>query len=169
MARRRLESRPLESWQEVSEALASIGRIDREITRHEVDMQATIDAAKAEAAASAAPLLEEKARLETAIQHYVDAARDEMGDKKSKELYFGTVGYRKSTRAILPRAKDQLAEIVIRLRARGMDSCIIVKPEAVDRDELKKYDAQTVAAVGAKLESKDVFWYDINQTRLDTR
>ena len=167
MARRRIEECPaLESWNDVSEALANIGRIDRELAAQELAMQAKIDAAKAEAAEAAAPLLDEKARLETSIKHYVDGARDELGDKKSKALYFGTVGYRKSTKAILPRAKHLVAEIVIRLRARGMDSCILVKPDEVNRDELKKYDAQTVAAVGARLEVKDTFWYEVDQTHL---
>jgi phage host-nuclease inhibitor protein Gam len=167
MARKRIDAgMPLESWNGVSEALAAIGNIDRQIANQEIIMQQKIDAAKVEASVAAAPLLEEKARLETSIMLFVDTARDELGDKKSKALYFGTVGYRKSTKVILPRAKALLAEIIIRLRARGMDSCIIAKPDVVNRDELKKYDAQTVAAVGAKLEVKDTFWYEVDKTHL---
>ena len=167
MARKRIKDCPdLGSWQDVSEALASIGKIDRSIAMQEVAMQQKIDAAKVAAAQAAAPLMEEKARLETSIRHYVDGAREELGDKKSKALYFGTVGYRKSTKAILPKAKEKIAEIVIRLRARGMESCIISKPDGINREELKKYDAQTVEAVGAKLEIKDAFWYEIDQTHL---
>lgn len=167
MARKRIKDFPLlSSWQDVSEALASIGKIDRKITLQEVAMQQRIDAAKLAAAQAVTPLQEERARLEESIRQFVAGARDELGDKKSKVLYFGTVGYRKSTKAIIPQAKEKVAEIVIRLRARGMESCIITKPDQVNRDELKKYDAQTVEAVGAKLEIKNTFWYEVNQQHL---
>jgi phage host-nuclease inhibitor protein Gam len=166
MARKRLDGQPLQSWNDVSEALAAIGKIDRQIELQEITMQQEIDAAKSKAAKAAAPLLQEKARLETRMMVYVDGARDELGDKKSKPLYFGTVGYRKSTKVILPRIPEKLAEIVIRLRARGMDSCIISKPDQVNKDELRKYDAQTIGAVGAKVDVKDAFWYEVDRDRL---
>lgn len=166
MARKRIEGTSLADWNGVSEALAEIGDLDRQIETREIAMQQQIDKAKADAAADVAPLLEKKARLETQIKLYVDTARDELGDKKSKTLYFGTVGYRKSTKIILPRIPEKLAEIVIRLRARGMDSCIITKPDAVNKDELRKYDEQTILDVGAKLEAKDAFWYEIDRNHL---
>ncbi len=166
MARKRLEGQPLQSWNDVSEALAAIGKVDRQIELQEITMQQEIDAAKGKAAKAAAPLLTEKTRLETQIMLYADAQREELGDKKSKTLYFGTVGYRKSTKVILPRQPEKLAEIVIRLRARGMDSCIISKPDAVNKDELRKYDAQTIGAVGAKVDVKDAFWYEVDRDHL---
>ncbi|MDD3410305.1 MAG: host-nuclease inhibitor Gam family protein [Eubacteriales bacterium] len=166
MARRKIDGTNLKDWNGVSESLAAIGSIDRQIETREIAMQQQIDAAKADAAKAVAPLLEEKARLETQIKLFVDAERDELGDKKSKTLYFGTVGYRKSTKIILPRIPEKLAEIVIRLRARSMDSCIISKPDAVNKDELRKYDEQTILDVGAKLEAKDAFWYEIDRDHL---
>lgn len=159
----------LASWNEVSEALAAIGDIDRQIETQEIAMQQKIDAAKAAAAKSVAPLQKQKARMETLIKLYVDEQREELGDKKSKQLYFGTVGYRKSTKIILPRIPEKLAEIVIRLRARGMDSCIISKPDQVNKDELRKYDEPTITGVGAKLESKDAFWYEVDRDHLTER
>lgn len=166
MARKRLDGQPLQSWNDVSEALAAIGKIDRRIELQEIAMQQEIDAAKGKAAKEAAPLLEEKARLETQIMLYVDGTRDELGDKKSKTLYFGTVGYRKSTKIILPRQPEKVAEIVIRLRARGMDSCILSKPDQVNKDELRKYDEQTICTVGAKVDIRDAFWYEVDRDRL---
>ncbi|MEG2623612.1 MAG: host-nuclease inhibitor Gam family protein [Clostridia bacterium] len=166
MARKRIEGASLLNWNGVSEALAEIGSLDRQIETREIAMQQQIDKAKADAAKDAASLIEQKARLETQIKLFVDTARDELGDKKSKTLYFGTVGYRKSTKIVLPRIPEKLAEIVIRLRARGMDSCIITKPDAVNKDELRKYDEQTILDVGAKLEAKDAFWYEIDRSHL---
>ena len=47
-----------------------------------------------------------------------------------------------------------------------MDSCIISKPDQVNKDELRKYDAQTIGAVGAKVDIKDAFWYEVDRDHL---
>ena len=167
MARKRIEQpAALETWNDVSGALARIGGIDLELGGIEISTQQKIDAAKAKAADASAPLREEKARLETQIASYVESNREELGDKKSKQLYFGVVGYRKSSRVVLPRAPSKLAEIVIRLRARGMRECIVTKAESVDKEALKKYPGPDIEAVGAKLEVKDTFWYEVDREHL---
>lgn len=166
MARKRVDTEALTSWNDVSGALAEIGGIERDIQGVEIQMQQKIDAAKAEAAEACRPLLERKARLETQIAAYADTNRDDLGDRKSKTLYFGTVGYRKSTKIILPRAAAKLAEIVIRLRARGMQDCIVTKPESVDKEALKKYPEKEILDVGATLDIKDAFWYEIDREHL---
>ena len=166
MARKRIEAAALKSWDEVSGALARIGGVEREITTIEVAMQAKIDAAKAEAAQACRPLNEEKARMEAQIAAFADAHREGLGDRKSKTLYFGSVGYRKSSRVILPKAANKLAEIVIRLRSRGMNECVVSRPETVDREALKKYPENEILEVGARLEVKDTFWYEVNRDRL---
>lgn len=168
MARKRVDTEILLNWDGVSSALAQIGGIDREIKRAEIEMQQKIDAAKADTADACRPMLEQKARIEAQIAAYADAHRDELGDKKSRTLYFGSIGYRKSSKVILPRGAAKIAEIVIRLRARGMKDCIVSKPETVDKEALKKYDAKDIAEVGARLDIKDAFWYEVDQEHLPT-
>ncbi len=130
-------------------------------------MQQKIDAAKAEAAEQCKAHIERKAHIEAQIAGFADGHRDELGDKKSKALYFGVIGYRKSSKIILPRAGAKLAEIIIRLRARGMHDCIVTKPESIDKDALKKYSEQEIADVGARLDTKDAFWYEVDKTKVD--
>lgn len=38
--------------------------------------------------------------------------------------------------------------------------------EEVSKDTLKKYDPATVEAVGAKIKTEDVFWYEVNRDKL---
>ena len=76
------------------------------------------------------------------------------------------MGFRRSTRITLPGAKEKLAAIVARLRAKGMTDCIVQPDPKVDKDALKKYGAEQVAEVGATLIVEDVFGYDVNVERL---
>lgn len=166
MARKRVDAETLMSWNDVSGSLAKIGELDRKLKTAEIAMQQKIDAAKAETAKLCEPYQKEKAQLEASISAFADGHRDDLGSRKSKTLYFGTVGYRKSSRIILPRGGAKIAEIVIRLRARRMDDCIVTKPESVDKDALKKYKETDIDAVGARLDTQDVFWYEVDQERL---
>ena len=92
--------------------------------------------------------------------------RDDMDGRKSKQLTFGTVGFRRSTRIALPSAKEKLAAIVARLKSKGMTDCIVQPDARVDKDALKKYSAEQIAEVGATLTVEDVFGYDVNAERL---
>lgn len=166
MARKRVDTVTLMNWGDVSSTLAKIGDLDRQLGLAEIAMQQKIDAAKAETAKGCEPIQQEKARLEASIAAFADAHRDDLGSKKSKTLYFGTVSYRKSRRIVLPRGAAKIAEIVIRCRARKMFDCIVTKPETLDKEALKKYNEADIEAVGARLDTTDAFWYEVDQEKL---
>lgn len=166
MARKKLNMITLHSWQECDDALRSIGENARDIAAIENVMNEQIAAAKAAAADKAAPLKEQTAELELALRDYAMTHRDDMDGHKSKQLTFGTVGFRRSTRITLPSAKEKVAAIVARLRAKGMTDCIVQPDAKVNKDALKKYGAEQVAEVGATLTVEDAFGYDINTERL---
>ena len=67
-------------------------------------MSRRIDAVKAEYTKSAEPLQKRVKQLETDVQEYVEAHREDMAGK-SRQLTFGRVGFRQSTRLILANAK----------------------------------------------------------------
>ena len=98
---------------------------------------------------------------------YAQTHRDDMDGRKSKLLTFGSVGFRRSTRITLPSAKEKLAAIVARLRAKGMTDCITQPDPKVDKVALKKYGAELVAEVGATLIVEDVFGYDVDAAKLE--
>ena len=167
MARKRIEPpEMLGGWDEVDGALRRIGDLQRGIERAEMDMQAVIDAAKADAATNTKPAREEIARLEGQLSLYADLHREELGKKKSRELNHGSIGYRKSTKALLPRAESKLLDIIRLLREKGMTDCIISPPPKIDKEALKKYPPNDVISVGANLEIKDTFWYEVTRDEL---
>ena len=81
-------------------------------------------------------------------------------------LTFGEVGFRLSTSVSLPKAKEKLADIIRRLKARQMTDCIITE-EKVSKEALKKYGEDTVNAVGATWKQKDELGYEVNLEKLE--
>jgi phage host-nuclease inhibitor protein Gam len=154
-ARRRLEDTALKSWAEVDDTLREIGRIDLEIESMEAEYNRKITDLKEELANQAQPLQE---RL---VKEFAETHKDGLDGKKSRELNFGRIGFRQSTKVILRNVKA----IIAALKARGMTDCIVIKEE-VSKDTLKKYDPATVEAVGAKIKTEDVFWYEVNRDKL---
>lgn len=160
-ARRRLEDTALKSWTEVDDVLREIGRIDLEIESMEAEYNRKITDLKEELANQAQPLQERKAFLERLVKEFAETHKDGLDGKKSRELNFGRIGFRQSTKVILRNVKA----IIAALKARGMTDCIVIKEE-VSKDTLKKYDPATVEAVGAKIKTEDVFWYEVNRDKL---
>lgn len=168
MARKRIETLvELKSWGDVDAALRRIAECGRDVELINVDMQAAIDRAKEAAAAQVKPLAAEIKELEAQITLYTEAHREDMGKSKSKVLNYGTVGYRKSTKIVLPRAGAKLLELIRQLKARGMADCVVQPPESISKEALAKYPANDIVAVGASLDVQDTFWYEIDRDRIE--
>lgn len=159
--RRRLESPALKSWTEVDETLMDIGRIDIEVEAMEAEYNRQVTDLKEALAKQAKPLQERKAFLERLVKEFAESHKDGLDGKKSRELNFGRIGFRQSSKIVLRNVKAILAAI----KAKGMTDCIVIKEE-ISKDALKKYDPATIEAVGAKLSIEDVFWYEVERDRL---
>jgi len=168
MARTRLSDTgmPLDSWDAVDMTLAEIGEHERAVEAIEAQMQADIADRKLAAEIAASPHQQRIVELGALINRFVDEHRDEMDGKKTKVLTFGSTGYRKSTKVLLPRAQGKIREIIASLKARGMTDCIVVPAEKIDKDALKKYPANEIMGVGANLHAEDIFWYEVDRERL---
>ena len=83
-------------------------------------------------------------------------------DGKTKSLTFGSLGFRKSTSIIVKKAKA----VLVALRAYGMDDCINVK-ETVNKEALRQYSDDKIAAVGCVKKVDDVFWYEPDYEKLE--
>lgn len=158
MARKRLTATTLESWDEVDRCLAEIGRIDRELGLLEAAQQEQIDAVKAATKAAAEPLQNKKAGLELAIQQYAEANRGEFIKAKTRELTFGSVSFRLSTRIVIKNVGNTLQA----LKDFGLTSCIRIKEEA-DKEAMKNLPLETLHAVGASLKQEDAFGYEVKR------
>lgn len=161
MARKRMTATTLADWDEVDTCLKHIGEIDRELALLEAAQQEAIDAIKAETKAAAEPLQGKKAGLELAIQQYAEANRAEFVKAKSRELTFGSVGFRLSTRVIIKRVADTLQA----LKDLGLTGCIRCREEC-DKEAMKNLPLETLHAVGAALKQEDAFGYEIKREAL---
>lgn len=167
MARVRImDQSNLKNWEEVNLTLAEIGEKQRGIEEIETRLNAQIAELKLEASTQVAPMEARIKQLELQLKNFVDEHLEDLGKKKSKELTFGVLGYRKSTKAILPKAAAKIQEIIAALKARGMNDCVITQPDKIDKEALKKYPASDVLAVGVNLKVDDTFWYEIDQEKL---
>ncbi|WP_418648858.1 host-nuclease inhibitor Gam family protein [Thauera butanivorans] len=161
MARKRLSATTLSSWNDVDACLKAIGEVDRELGLLEAAQQEQIDAIKASTKAAAEPLQNKKAGLELAIQQYAEANRGEFVKAKTKELTFGSVGFRLSSKVVIKNLGNTLQA----LKDFALTSCIRIKEEC-DKEAMKNLPLETLHAVGANLKQEDAFGYEIKREQL---
>ena len=161
MARKRVTEPQLRSWEEVDGCLKIMADAENEILKIEAEMNrqiAEIKKASEEEARGHKELIKQN---EGKIKEFTGAHKEELKGK-SKVLTFGTVGFRLSTRLLLP---SSVAEVILKLRERGMLDCINIK-ESVDKEAIKKYGEEDIVAVGGYLQKTDTFWYETDKDAL---
>lgn len=156
--RKRVTEQALSSWDEVNESLKKIGDAQLEIQLIETDMNAAIAGLKDEAKEKVKAHEEVIKLHELMIQQYVSEHKGEIKGK-SQRLAFGTVGFRMSTKLILPK---NLHTIIENLKRSGMMDCLNTRV-TVNKDILKTYDEKEIVGVGASLKKEDTFWYEIDR------
>ena len=161
MARKRMAEPDLKSWDEVDGTLKQIREAELELTKITADMEKCILDVKQSAEKEAAPYRDEIKRLSLQVKEFVTLNKGELNGK-SREMAFGTVGFRLSTKVVLPKAVDK---VIKQLKKLGMGDCVTVK-ESVNKDILKTYDEKTILQVGASLKKEDAFWYETKQEDL---
>lgn len=167
MARKRIVEPPLlQSWEDVNDALRQIAEAQLALNDIEGRMQKQVVGAQKVAEEESRPYKKEIDRLDREIARFAAEHRADMGKAKSLTLTFGTVSFRLSTSVSIPRAKEKVEEIIRRLKSRNMQDCIVTK-ESVSKEALKKYGADTVAAVGATWKQEDIFGYELNLAKLE--
>lgn len=161
MAKKKTEP-VFQTWEQIDDALKSIAKIDQTIKIHEAKLNDDINMLKTKVQNITTPLLKEKALLEKNIKEFTEANVAEFKDKKTKDFTFGQVGFRKSTSIITRNVKA----IIEALKNNKMIDCIITK-ESINKDELTKYDDASLEKVGAKRKVEDVFFYKVDEERID--
>lgn len=161
MKRVRMEEPELKTWDDVNEALRLIAEAQNEIAMMEAGMNVQIDTIKQAYEEKVQEYKKQIKQKELLIKEFTTDKRDQL-DGKTKDLTFGKVGFRKSTKLQLPKALDK---VIAALRKRGMEDCISVK-ETVNKDILKQYDEQRILEVGGSLKVEDAFWYETKQAEL---
>ena len=164
MARKRIEGTALLNYDDVDSALRKIGELDRDIAMHESAHNAAVDELKADLVAEVSPLQAAKAALERQVKEFAEANRADFADARTRELTFGSIGFRRSTSVAIKRVGDTLAA----LKQFGLTKCIRLKEEP-DKEAMKELDTETLASVGAALQVKDAFGYEIKRDAIPER
>lgn len=159
MARRKVTAAPvLADWAAVDGALRDIRECEHALTELGVDRDRRIDNIKEEYSKMALPLQNRIKKLEADVKAYADAHRAELTGK-SRTLNFGTVGYRISSRLILPASKA--AEAIAALKALGRKE-FIKTTETLDRAALSRQPVELLNQIGAYIQQRDEFYYDVS-------
>lgn len=161
MARKRVTEPQLNSWEQVDECLKVMSDAENQISVIEAEMNAAIAEAKREAAEKAAQYKEAIKQNEGKIKEFTTARRNELKGK-SRQLTFGTVGFRQSTQLLLPQ---DTAEVILKLRENGMADCITVR-ESINKDTVKTYPEEEILKIGGYLRRTDSFWYETDKDKL---
>lgn len=129
--------------------------------RMEADMNGKLADIKEAAEEEANPCRDLIKKYELLIKEFTAANKLELNGK-SKEMVFGKVGFRLSTKIILPKAIEPVIEALKRNR---MLDCIATK-ETVSKDILRTYSPETILLVGGSVKAEDTFWYETNREEL---
>lgn len=161
MARKRVTEPQLMSWEQVDECLKVMSDAENQISVITAEMNAAIAQIKSDAEEKAAQFKETIKQNEGKIKEFTTIRKEDLNGK-SKQLTFGTVGFRQSTKLLLP---SDTAEVIVKLRENGMADCVNVK-ETINKDTVKSYPEEDILRIGGFLQRTDTFWYETDKDRL---
>lgn len=147
----------LKSWGDVDEAMKRLAECERIRDGLTSDMNAELDAVKNRYAAMTAPVLERIAHYNADVCEFVTQHRGDM-EGKTKELNFGSTGFRISTKLKYNRGVKS-ADVVAALLRLKLKDCIKTT-QTVITDALRKKPADVLNEVGAYLDKEDAFWLE---------
>lgn len=78
-------------------------------------------------------------------------------------MLFGNIGWRKSTKLVVPRDAAKIADIVRLLRALGWHDCIKVEPPKINREALRTHPIEDIVKVGVGVSVEDEFWLEVKK------
>lgn len=134
----------LQSWDEVDLALCEIAEHTRAVEAIQHDMQQAIDDAKLRAKDASDPHTAAIDALSQQVKEYAERNREGL-KKKTKPLLFGNIGWRKSTKLVVPR------------------DCIKVEPPKINREALRTHPIEDIVKVGVGVSVEDEFWLEVKK------
>lgn len=152
----------LNNWAEVDESLRQIGEHSLQIDAKENYLRQCVQKITREVNEAIRPLQDEIDLLEKQVRQYVDKHRDELGEGKSRELVYGTVRYRLSTKILgVPRDPEKLSVLIGKMRQAHMNGALIPQQDRISKDELRNYDSALLAKVGLTKQVSDTWGYEL--------
>ena len=160
---------PIRDIQDADNALREIAEINRAAEAANHALNEDIDHMKQEVQEAIGPLLERKEMLGAGLANFAELSKEDMfKDRKSRELDFGTIGYRKSTSlAVVKKICSTWKEVLGKLRQYDFKEAIRVKEEP-DKEIMAEWPKERLELVGVQRVEKDEFYYEIKQEKVAT-
>jgi len=146
----------INSWDDVDAALKRMGEIDIEMANVAGEATLKINDIKEAAKVKVAGAESERKHLEKLVTIFCEGNKDEFAKKRSKDLNFGTIGFRLVKNVSLPRDKAKIAELLKNLKAYGLNDCIEYE-EKPDKDKIAELADESIVKLGLKRTVKDSF------------
>jgi len=147
---------PVEDWQKADEYISAIGDMQQAINRSQDQSQKRIDKIKEALAADVAPRQAAIKMYVRSLEAFAESHKTEFGDKRSRALNYGTLGWRKS--AAIHTTKRTL-DLIKQFFAKSMRTLVHVK-ETVNKEALAKLTDEELAKVAARRQGRDTFFVE---------
>ncbi|MEM9423256.1 MAG: host-nuclease inhibitor Gam family protein [Spirochaetota bacterium] len=155
----------LSDWEQVDSSIREIGELQIAIDGINGDLTERTNSLKARAKAEIAPHEARQKYLTALIEGYCHENKAAFAEKRSKELTFGSIGFRIVHKMSWPRAAKKLQDLVVGLKNFGLSDCIR-HDEVADKSKVEELDGSTLAKLGLKKETIDSFRIEPNFERI---
>jgi len=150
----------LSNLSEIDDALFEIAQLRTKLKLIDAEAEEQINKIKERAAKQAESIKNRIEQLANGIFAYAEYNKDELFEKKKTiELNFGFIGYRKSTKISVKKTT------VEKLKEMGMLEHIIVK-ESPNKETLAQLPDEILKQVDAKRVVEDNFWYEVKEEEI---
>jgi len=150
------------SWRHADELVRQIALHQRTIQQFEAATARKVEQAKADMAARTKVCQDAIADCLRSLEAFATIHKADFEKQKSKKLNFGVLGWRKGTSI---RVKKTTIELIKQVFSRAKAALYIHVKETVNKEALAKLTDEQLADVGARRDSKDVFFVEPDLTQ----
>lgn len=160
--RRRIAApQQIKDLDDANKALSQIAEYQIRLESIDGNAAQEIGKLKERAAKEGEPFRQKIADLENALALYAEYNKQELfADKKTISLSWGDMGFRESTKVSVKKTTLELLKKLFAGRA-------VRVQEAVDKNELAKFQDEELAQVDAAKVTQDAFWYEVNRDEVN--
>ncbi|WP_343354014.1 host-nuclease inhibitor Gam family protein [Helicobacter mastomyrinus] len=146
----------IQDYESVDKALKRLCELEVKITHIEGEVTLACNKIKEEYKPQVESLNNEANFIRAEIESFCESHKADFADKRSKELVFGTIGYRLSKSVSLPRVKAKVESLIAAIKSFGLRDCLIYE-EKPNKEALAELDEGSLVKLGLKRVVKDNF------------
>lgn len=146
----------IENYESVDMNLKRLCELEVAITQIEGEVTLACNKIKEEFKPQVESLNNEANFIRAEIESFCESHKADFADKRSRELVFGTIGYRLSKSVSLPRVKSKVESLIAAIKSFGLRDCLIYE-EKPNKEAIAELDEGSLFKLGLKRIVKDNF------------